>query len=655
MPNRNRWIVAGATLIVLGSLLLVDLAFQGLAWRALYNITGEESIPGQVVGFKDWAGRWFRAQPRTANMTPVNHAGVHPMGINVFLEQEVEPEKRERIVQMVSDAGFTWLRQEFPWEDIEIHGPGDFTDRRNDRDGDGEITEADIISAWDKYDHIVDTVEAGGLNMMVRLSNPPDWTHADPNSGDKGPPDNLEDYINYAVAVAERYQGRITHYQIWNEPNIFPEWGNRDVNAIDYTEMLCRTYDALKAVDEDIVVVSGAIAPTVSMSYRDLNDFIYLEQMFAAGAADCFDVMSMQGYGLNSGPTDRRLRPTTINFNRVLYIRDLLVQHGHPEKAIWISEAAWNPVPPDVPDISGREIYGVVTEEQAARYMVQAYERQQREWPYTGVMFYWFFKRASDAERNQSWYYFRMAEPDFTPLPVYDAIKQYSDNLTPTLYGGVHQAEHWAIRLPDDAVLTEASGAEFDEAMLTDDLSFIARGTLVAVRWQGGEAITVLRDGEPVQTLTDADAPSDPDGWHEVRTRLGWMAGTHEISVRAEGAPVLIDSVTVFNTPVRDALPLVAIVVLVVGPFVMGIYLLRRVRSSRARNKKRAASPLPVFLDLPVPVFQTPAPACRKQRVECVGEFLRQGGLLHGGICADGRHIACVRHARVGAVHHHRD
>ena len=39
---------------------------------------------------------------------------------------------------MISEAGFVWLRQEFPWEDIEVDGRGQFTDSRNDFDGDGE-------------------------------------------------------------------------------------------------------------------------------------------------------------------------------------------------------------------------------------------------------------------------------------------------------------------------------------------------------------------------------------------------------------------------------------------------------------------------------------------------------------------------------------
>jgi hypothetical protein len=35
---------------------------------------------------------------------------------------------------------------------------------------------------------------------------------------------------------------------------------------------------------------------------------------------------------------------------------------------------------------------------------------------------YWFLKRATDWEREQPFYYFRLLEPDFTPLPVYEAL-----------------------------------------------------------------------------------------------------------------------------------------------------------------------------------------------------------------------------------------
>ncbi len=572
--TRRRLLIAGGTLAVLGALLLADLYSRGVVWRVIYNITGEEAPPAQMIALPQWAGRWFRQQPQTALYTPVNHAGVNPFGINVFLEQEPEIAKREQIVQMASEAGFVWLRQEFPWEDIEIHGRGDFIDRRNDMNGDGAITEADHISAWDKYDNIVDITAQYAMRLQVRLSNPPAWTHADPAIGSFAPPDDINDYVTFATMVAERYQGRIYHYQVWNEPNIYPEWGEQFVDAAAYTDMLCRTYAALKAVDPEIVVISGALAPTNAMDGRNLNDYFFLQQMLDAGAGDCFDVLAMQGYGLNSGPTDRRMRPTTVNFARPLYIRDMLVQNGHADKPIWISEAAWNPVPePDeVPEIDARYNFGQVTEDQAARYMVGAYQRQQAEWPFTGVMFYWFFKRATDLETHQSFYYFRMVEPDFTPLPVYDALRDYTASLTPTLYKGVHQADHWALNLPDGADVVEVDGAQFNEAVQTGGVSFVANGTALAVRWQGGGAITLYRNGEAVGTFaSDNEAMYTQGDWHEVRVPLSWIAAPHEVRLEAADDTLLLDAVTVYGDRVRDMAIIAGAGLLVMALLVGGV------------------------------------------------------------------------------------
>jgi hypothetical protein len=132
--------------------------------------------------------------------------------------------------------------------------------------------------------------------------------------------------------------------------------------------------------------------------------------------------MSVQGYGLWSGPTDRRLNPITVNYSRHVYLRDIMVRNGDEHKAIWISEMNWNAVPPD----SGLPPnYGQATLEQQARWAPLAYERAQKEWPWIGVINFWFFKRADDSEKNRTWYYFRMAEPDFTLMPVYEAMKAY--------------------------------------------------------------------------------------------------------------------------------------------------------------------------------------------------------------------------------------
>ena len=402
--HRGAWLAGGA----LGVLLLL-LALWPPA-MSLYDLTGEEAWRGQLAGIMHWVNTAVRPQPALAADEAARFDLPTPRGINTFLQQEVEPEKRARSLALAAEAGFGFVRQEFQWEDIEIHGKGDFSDRRNDPAG---------VDAWAKYDNIVDLAEEEGLAVIARLSNPPSWSRAMPDEeiGALAPPDDFADFADFATAVADRYQGRIRYYQVWNEPNGNEEWGLQDVDPEAYTALLCQAHDAIKAADPAALVLAGALTPTLAMDGRHMNDLIFLQRMYNAGAADCFDIMSAQGYGLWSGATDQRLRPTVINFPHHLLLRDLMVRNHDATKPIWISEMGWNVVPEDIEARFGR-----VTEEQQARYTVEAYERILNEWPWVSVASTWYLKRPADWEKDQSWYYFRLLEPDFTPLPVFDAL-----------------------------------------------------------------------------------------------------------------------------------------------------------------------------------------------------------------------------------------
>jgi hypothetical protein len=510
----------------------------------LFELTGEEDFLPQLRGLSQLGVGRLRPQPQTAPYAPVAHAGVNPFGINVFLEQEVEPQKRERALEMIAAAGFHWIRQEFPWEDIEIHGKGDFEDRRHEP----------YRSAWEKYDHIVETAAAHGVQVVPRLSNPPAWTRAAGDAaGTYAPPDELSDWGDYVHAVVSRYKGRIRYYQLWNEPNIYPEWGEQPVNPEAYTALLCEGYRRAKEADPDVVILSGALAPTVSLDpgpgpARGMNEFVFLQRMYDAGAAGCFDVLTVNDYMLWSGPTDRRLEPLTINFSRPTYLRDIMVTNGDAHKAIWISEMNANAVPND-PAIQGWGGYGQVTLEQQARYATRAYQRAMEEWPWVGVVNFWFFKRATDIERDQAWYYFRMVEPDFTPLPVYEAMQSYTRGLSPTLHPGTHQENHWALTYAGAWERVSPAASPLHDyqrsAQAGDALQFAFTGrsvTLhpgpeegrVAVRVDDGPARTVTLAGEAVRL-----ARARPGTHHQVRVEvLSGTVSVDQLVVRA--APRLL-------------------------------------------------------------------------------------------------------------------
>lgn len=570
MRKHRRLIVLALGLLAALALLAFDLSRRGAVWTLFWNLTGEERPLSQLIGMVELGSNLFRQPPAVAGDIPIQHAEVSPYGINTFLQQEVEIEKRERSLSLIAQAGFRMIRQQFPWEDIEIHARGDFTDRRNDLNGDGLLDERDTISAWDKYDNIVALAEQFDIEIQARLDNPPAWTHVrNPDIGSSAPPDDFQDFVNFAAAVAERYRGRIRYYQVWNEPNIYPEWGNQPVDPVGYTELLCRTYAALKAVDPKIVVISGPLSPTVSLTPENLSDLIFLQRMYDAGAGACFDVMSAQGYGFFSGPTDRRLRPLTLTYARHLYIRDIMVANGDAHKALWISEAAWN-AQPDDPTIIQSGAFGIVSEDEAARYMPLAYQRALEEWPWIGNISYWFFKRPADYERNQAFYYFRMMEPDFTPLPVYDSMRQYIVSQLPTLFPGVHQAEDWAISHRPGFTLRTVAGAQFDTVVQSVGSWFRAHGTLAVIRWRGTESLSI-QVGEAGPPLVFEATGS---GWRNARVALADPAARVVLS---SAAPFELDSIRVADRRFAEAYPVFALLAVVIVSLLLP--LLHRPRS----------------------------------------------------------------------------
>lgn len=93
--------------------------------------------------------------------------------------------------------------------------------------------------------------------------------------------------------------------EIWNEQNIDFEWPAGEISPVSYTNnMLAPAYQAVKAVNPNIMVISGALAPTgFDNGYNAWADNRYLTGMYQAGAANYMDCI---GAHHNAGATSPR-------------------------------------------------------------------------------------------------------------------------------------------------------------------------------------------------------------------------------------------------------------------------------------------------------------------------------------------------------------
>ncbi|HEV7665060.1 MAG TPA: cellulase family glycosylhydrolase [Chloroflexota bacterium] len=335
-------------------------------------------------------------------------AGPPPqVGVNVFLEQEVESAKRQRSIDLLHQAGVTWIRQQLPWEQVEPVARGQYVDPKF---GD---------STWAKFDDIIDRARGAGLHVVLRLDTSPRWALPPDAVDGLGPPVHNEDYWDFVGQVAMRYRGRVEAYQIWNEPNLTSEWGRAAPDPAAYARLLRGASERIRAADPDARVLMAALAPTLTENNDAQNELLYLQQLYEAGARGTFDVLAVQAYGLRGGPDDPRIDPSDVTFSRPSLVRQVMERNGDTATPVWATEMGWNVNPPNFAE----QRFGRVTPSLQARYTVRAIERVGEQWPWMQVVCVWYWKRPDTTNRDQDWFWFRLADPDFSLQPVYYSLR----------------------------------------------------------------------------------------------------------------------------------------------------------------------------------------------------------------------------------------
>lgn len=268
--------------------------------------------------------------PTTRPPVPSTSMASPDYGIQAFLWWQ--PEVAHRDLGLIRDAGFTWVKQWFAWRDIEGKGKGQYD--------------------WSAPDRIVAQVEEFGLKLIVRVDREPEWAGS--------PPADLDHFIDFLSALATRYRGRIQAYQVWNEPNLAREWGDKPPNAAEYTLMLQRAYQTIKQADPNAIVVSAGMAPTTEWSQRAVPDTQFIQAMYNAGAKPYFDMLGAHGAGYRAPPEmdpgQVANDPSYYNvgdvncpgpacriycFRHVEDLRQIMVDNGDAAKRVVVLEFGW--------------------------------------------------------------------------------------------------------------------------------------------------------------------------------------------------------------------------------------------------------------------------------------------------------------------------
>lgn len=289
-----------------------------------------------------------------------------------------------------------------------------------------------------ELDRVVEAAVNNDIRVLLSVSKAPEWSR--PTTELDGPPTDYDLYRDFMVFLAERYQGRVAAYELWNEPNLQREWNGMPLSAVDLTRLIAAGAQGVRQADPAALIISGAPATTgINDGLTAIDDRVYLGGMLAAGIGDIVDGIGAHPYGWANPPDSSSAAPDptvpthnnhpSFFFSETLSdYKTLLNQYGVADD-IWVTEFGWgsfdqltdddgDPAQPP----QGAEFMADVTEWEQAAYLLRALELGDQD-ETVGPMIIWNlnFGPLLGHEYSESGY--SVLRPDGSRRPAYRSLE----------------------------------------------------------------------------------------------------------------------------------------------------------------------------------------------------------------------------------------
>jgi hypothetical protein len=192
---------------------------------------------------------------------------------------------------------------------------------------------------WGPTDYIIQQANARGMSVLGDITATPLLWGQNPETPGGLPYSAAPDPVAYSAfvsAVAQRYAGQVSAYEIWNEPNSTFGWTPQP-DASAYTELLKAAYPAIKAADPNALVVAGVLVAGVFTSPLTVNPVDYVSTMYADGAKGYFDALSIHPYQYQVQFSQGAGVPYSP-LTQLIAIRQLMIDNGDAALRIWATE-----------------------------------------------------------------------------------------------------------------------------------------------------------------------------------------------------------------------------------------------------------------------------------------------------------------------------
>jgi polysaccharide biosynthesis protein PslG len=225
---------------------------------------------------------------------------------------------RNRSYNVMRQAGADWHRIEIKWSAVDrCNGTYD----------------------WSVYDDDIRAAARRGIKTLATLAysprcrRPAGWS-------DKWGPNSVRRraaFAAFARATARRYRGRVSAYELWNEPNVEMFWRPAP-NLPDYVALVKTAYARIKAVDPNALVLAGATAPAQNSSHR-IDEVTFIRRAYGRGVGGSFDAWSHHPYTVPFRPSGTHAQNSWFQMCcGAPSIRSTMDANGDAGKSIWGTE-----------------------------------------------------------------------------------------------------------------------------------------------------------------------------------------------------------------------------------------------------------------------------------------------------------------------------
>lgn len=300
--------------------------------------------------------------------------------------------ERAVVLDTLRAHGVGTVRIDVSWRMLQPAGPGAF-------------------DPWGvkQVDAAIDAAVARGLDPLVTLWMTPEWVtgSADERVGPTSP-EALDRWQEFAGAMAQRYAGRVSAWEIWNEPN--HEDFLRGADPEQYAQILRHAYAGIKQAAPTSQVVFGG---------TQYVDTAWIGKVLAAGGTT-YDVMGVHPYqGVSDEAPEAADNGTMYRMARVPALYRLMARFGGSGRPVWFTEFGWR-ASPNIPGIPHWK-RGVSPRRQAS-YLVRTLRYVRAEMPFV-TRVYWYTDRADSMVMRRAGY--GLVRPDGSPTRALVAASRY--------------------------------------------------------------------------------------------------------------------------------------------------------------------------------------------------------------------------------------